>query len=191
MKCDELRQSIDFIMPDVDIKGNPQLKAVDNISNSQLQNATQQLQQLIIDKVEHYYNVECDSTIKHSVLEWYPSGYKEPKFKSENSEYLREKWVKVRDNDFTCVIMLNDYQDTPPIDDDYEIYGGKIEFPQHGFGFNNKVGTLVVFPSGPHFINAVAPVNMGNLKIAKFYVKTKSLYLYQPSDFPGDYTNWF
>lgn len=191
MMCDGLRQSIDFIMPDIDIKGNPQLKKVDNISNISLQCTTTQLQQSLIDNVEQYYGIECDSVIKHSVLEWYPAGFKDSVFKSENSEYLREKWVKVRDNDFTCVIMLNDYQDTPPIDDDYEIYGGKLEFPQHGFGFNHKMGTLIVFPSGPHFINAIAQVSMGNLKIAKFYIKSKSLYLYQPSDFPGDYTTWF
>lgn len=109
----------------------------------------------------------------------------------DNSQYLRKKWVRTKDRDFTGILFLNDYSDTAPFDTDYEVYGGKLEFPQHGFGFNPERGTLIVFPAVPHFIYANAPVIAGDLHQVKFHVAAGMPYLYQPADFPGDFKSWF
>ena len=102
----------------------------------------------------------------------------------------QDKWVRVKDRDITCVLFLSDYQSTPPIDEDYEVYGGKLEFPQHGFGFNAQRGTLIAFPSVPHFINGVASIMAGNLYLARFHIATDSPLLYDHTKFPGTYKDW-
>ena len=107
-----------------------------------------------------------------------------------NSQYLRKKWVRTKDRDFTGIIFLSDYSDQAPFDADYEVYGGKLEFPQHGFGFLPQRGTLIIFPAGPHFINANAPVIAGDLFQVKFHIAAQMPYLHQPVDFPGDYKSW-
>lgn len=108
-----------------------------------------------------------------------------------NSQYLRKKWVRTKDRDFCGILFLSDYSEQTPFDSDYEVYGGKLEFPQHGFGFNPSRGTLIIFPAGPHFIYANAPIIAGDLFQVKFNFAAKSPYLHQPVDFPGDYRTWF
>ena len=88
-------------------------------------------------------------------------------------------------------MFLSDYSENYPFDSDYEVYGGKLEFPQHDFGFNPERGTLIMYPSGPHFINAFSEVLAGDLFAARFHFGTHMPFLYNPEEFPGDYTNWF
>lgn len=108
----------------------------------------------------------------------------------ENSKYIRQKWVRCSSIDITCVIFLSDYNDSAGFDSDYESYGGKLEFPQHSFGFNPVRGTLITYPSGPHFINLNSKVEYGNLHQVKVHIKTKEPLLYDPKKFPGDYKRW-
>jgi hypothetical protein len=87
-------------------------------------------------------------------------------------------------------LFLTDYNDKPPFDEDYEVFGGKLEFPQHQFGFNPQRGTLIAFPSEPHFINMVSSILVGSLYLTKFHIATKSPLLYDPNKFPGNYNTW-
>jgi hypothetical protein len=98
--------------------------------------------------------------------------------------------VRVRDRDLTAVIFLTDHQDKPPFDPEFEVSGGKLEFPQHGFGFNPERGTMVVFPADPHFLHRTAPVKAGELFQIRLHIATKEPFLYQPDDFPGDFRSW-
>lgn len=138
--------------------------------------------------MEHY-GIEYKGT-EPIKFEWYPPGASKP-LHAENSEFIKEKWLRVRACDLTAVLFLSDYQNSPAFDQEYEVYGGKLEFPQHQFGFNPNRGTLVVFPSAPHFINQSTTVLAGDLYQARINIVAKAPYLYDPTKFPGNYTVWF
>jgi len=184
--CEIIVDNLGLYMPDVDAEGNP-LPMIrgheesEQVIYSRFQN--------YIPILEQYYNYEHLGT-EHTMFEVYYEGCV-PEVHCENSNYVRKKWMRTKDRDFTAVVFLSDYQDKVPFDSEYEVYGGKLEFPQHQFGFNPQRGTMVVFPSGPHFINAIAEIAAGELYIAKFHVAATKPYLYNPADFPGDYRSWF
>lgn len=113
----------------------------------------------------------------------------------ENSKYVRKKWVKVKDIDLVGYVWLKDYGNGVPLDPRHEVYGGKLEFPAYNFSLVPQRGTLVMFPAGPHFITAISPILVGSLEQVKFSLKivehNGAHWLYQPSNFPGTYTDWF
>ncbi|MNY65935.1 hypothetical protein D3C86_2032890 [compost metagenome] len=84
----------------------------------------------------------------------------------------------------------NDARDDS-FDPDYEVYGGKLQYPQYKFSFNPQVGTMIVHPAGPHFLHAYAPVVAGDLFYVTFHISSKLPHIYQPKDYPGDFTTWF
>lgn len=145
--------------------------------------------QIITPQVEQYYEVQYKGTEKMS-FEWYPAGSKGD-FQCGNSKYLRQKWLRVYDRDLTGIVFLVDYQNKIPFETDYEVYGGKLEFVQHHFGFNPQRGTLLLFPSDPHFINITTEILVGDLYQVRFHIAAKHPYLYNPQRFPGNYTTWF
>ena len=172
--------------PDVDTDGNPQPSYRHNaVAEKMIFERVQGL----VKTIEDYYRVEYRGTEKMS-FEWYPQGsVGNPQ--CDSSEYINKQWAKTRDRDITGIIFLCDSRETTPFDPDYEVSGGKLEFPQHGFGFNPERGTLILYPSAPQFINAVAPIHAGDLFQVRFHIATQAPFLYQPIDFPGNYTVWF
>lgn len=173
-------------VPDIDVDGTPQPSVRHHDGAEKI--IFERLEPLFED-VEKYYNVEYRGTEK-MFFEWYPEG-SEGKPICDGSDYLRKSWVRTRDRDITAVLFLSDYRETAPFDPDYEVCGGKLEFPQHGFGFNPERGTLIFYPSTPHFINAVAPIQAGDLFQVKIHLATQVPFMYQPADFKGNYTVWF
>lgn len=113
----------------------------------------------------------------------------------ENAKYLRKKWVKTKDVDLVGYLWLKDYGGGVPLDPRMEVYGGKLEFPAYNFSLVPQRGTLVLYPAGPHFITAISPILVGSLEQIKITVKLKakdgSMFIYQPSNFPGTYQEWF
>jgi hypothetical protein len=113
----------------------------------------------------------------------------------ESAKYMRKKWVKTKDVDLVGYLWLKDYGGGVPLDPRFEVYGGKLEFPAYNFSIVPQRGTLVLFPAGPHFITAVSPVLVGSLEQIKITVKLKNpngeMFIYQPSNFPGTYQEWF
>jgi hypothetical protein len=141
------------------------------------------------DKIFETYNISINDVTKPVVNIIKQNN--DTEIGCDNSRYLRKKWVRLYAVDLTGIVFFNDTNFAPPFDTDYEVYGGKLEFPQHQFGFNSKRGVMIMFPSGPHFVNKFTMPEIGNLYYAKFNITADSMFLYQPSDFPGDYTNWF
>lgn len=192
LMCEEIIDALDWTVPDTNKQGVaiPSLKSNDDYEAYLY---TEFLKRK--EDIERHYNVAHMAT-SQTMFEWYPES-SQGTIHAENAEFLRagtkgdRKWVRVRDRDLTCAVFLVDWNDKADFDDDYEVYGGKLEFPQHGFGFNAQRGTMVVFPSVPHFINTITPIQAGNLHIARFHIKTTVPFLYQPTDFPGDYRTWF
>jgi len=185
-QCEKIVDDLDFYSPDFDRDGNP-VKMYRYREESEM-TVFNRLQPLIPNLME-YYGAEYRAT-ETIQFEYFAAGVAAEPI-CENSDYLRKKWVRTKDRDITGVLFLSDYNDNPPFDSEYECYGGKLEFPQHGFGFNPQRGTLIVYPSGPHFINASTTVLSGDLFQARIHMATKLPYLYDPSQFPGDYHSWF
>ena len=186
MLCEDILLKADFTVPNTDKNGAEVMtmkscQPADLIIFERLQN--------IIDDVQAYYQVLYKGT-EAMKYEWFPEG-SVGAIGCENSVYSRKKWLRVKPADLTGIIFLTDYQDQPNFDEGYEVYGGKLEFPQHQFGFNPKRGTLIIFPSGPHFINQTTLIQAGDLHQVRFNIVGKTPYLYNPAGFPGNYTNWF
>lgn len=184
--CEEVIDQLGVTIPDIDPEGNP-VPSVRH--NNVAEKMIFERLESIYATVEQYYNIEYRGTEK-MFFEWYPQG-SVGKPICDGSDYLQKKWVRTRDRDVTAVLFLTDHRETVPFDPDYEVRGGKLEFPQHGFGFNPERGTLIFYPSTPQFVNAVAPVEAGDLFQVKIHLAAKSPFLYQPTDFPGNYTVWF
>jgi len=185
--CEQFCDKIGFTEPDVDAKTNKPLRMlkfdddIQTIIYSKLIN--------LMPAIEKYYDFEYRGT-ERMMVKWYTEGVI-PITSCENSTYLKKKWIRSRDRDFTGIVFLSDYQENENFDSDYEVYGGKLEFPQHKFGVNPERGTLILFPSVPHFINATANIHAGELYQVRFHIAAKEPYLYNPENFPGDYRSWF
>lgn len=186
LKCEEIVDLMDVTTPDVDDYNNILPSIRHNDKGEQI--IFDRFQQLF-NGIEKYYNVDYRGTEK-MLFEWYPQGSK-GKLTCDSSEYMNKKWVRTRDRDITAVLFLSDYNESAQFDSLYEVYGGKLEFPTHNFGFNPERGTLIIFPSSPHFINAVAPVQVGDLFQVRIHIATRSPFLYQPGGFPGNFLSWF
>jgi len=185
-QCEVIVDDLGFYHPDTNVDGDPiKMMRHHDDHEEDLFNRWQKLVPIVFD----HFGAGYRGTEKMQ-FEFRAEGtVSEPECGS--SQYLRKKWVRTKDRDFTAILFLSDYSDAAPFDTDYEVYGGKLEFPQHGFGFNPERGTLIVFPAGPHFIHANAAVVAGDLHQVKFHVAAMMPYLHQPIDFPGDYKSWF
>lgn len=150
-----------------------------------------------VEAIQARYNVRVVSMETPSVYQYFEDASKPAEApRCENSRYLRKKWVRTKDVDLVGYIWLKDYCNKVPLDPRHEVYGGKLEFPAYNFSLVPQQGTMVMFPAGPHFITAVSPIMVGSLEQIRFSMKVTvvendGLWLYQPKDFPGDFTNWF
>lgn len=185
MMCEEIIDQLDFNSPDYSADDVPLMSVkTDADYEAFLFNEFQRIK----SSVSAYYDKEHRATTEFT-FEWYPTGSKGV-MHAENSMRLSDKWVRTKDRDITCIVFLTDYQGAPPLDEEYEVYGGKLEFPQHGFGFNAQRGTLIAFPSDPHFINGVTSIMAGNLYLARFHIATDTPLYYDNRQFPGNYVDW-
>ena len=185
-QCEIIVDDLGYYEPDTDEEGTP-LKM--QRSHDASEKIIYDKFRLLIPALEQYYGFQHRGT-EHVSFEYMTPGVK-PDAACDNAKWVNKKWVKTKDRDFSACLFLSDYQDKVPFDNDYEVFGGKLEFLQHKFGFNPERGTLIIYPSGPHFINAFADIAYGELYVAKFYVAAMEPWLYQPSEFPGNYLSWF
>lgn len=183
---EEIIDSLDVNTPDIDKKGNP-LRLTRHHDKSE--KILFDRLQVIIPEIEKHYGIHYRGT-EHLMFEWYPQGSR-GELRSENSDYLRKKWVRTKDRDISAVLFLSDYNDKVPFESEFEVYGGKLEFPQHQFSFNPNRGTLIIFPSVPHFINATSTILAGDLFQVRIHTAASVPFLYDPKKFPGDFREWF
>ena len=149
---------------------------------------TDKINEIIYDIMSHY-DIEILDITPPMFYELKQNSINKPQ--CDSSRFLNEKWVQVFPRDLSGYIALCNYNDKVPFDEKFEVYGGKLEFPQHDFGFNPQVGTLILYPSGPHFIHQHTVISYGDLFYIQFFLKSNVPYLYSPEHFPGDYTTWF
>lgn len=186
LMCEDILDTVNFTVPDRDKEG-------EYVKTSKTSEAAEQILYdrvwLMVPELQAYYKFLYKGT-ERMQFEWFAPGA-QGKFSSENSEYVRSKWLRVRQRDLTAILFLSDFQDKTPFESEYEVYGGKLEFAQHHFSFNPQRGTLVVFPSDPHFINVTSQVLAGDLYQVRIQMAAQTPLLYDPSQFPGNYTTWF
>lgn len=186
LKCEDLIDACDYNVPDTDPEGK-YVKTSKTCEAAEMM-IYQRLQGIIPDLQAHY-GIKYRGT-ERVMFEWFPEG-SQGQFQSENSEFVRGKWLRTRSRDLSAILFMSDFQDKTPFETDYEVYGGKLEFVQHKFGFNPTRGTLIIFPSDPHFINVTTPILAGDLYQARIQIAAQAPLLYNPKAFPGNYTTWF
>lgn len=184
--CEQLIFNLNTTVPDSDKQGN-YIKTC--LSSEHCSSIVYKRLYDLVPTLEQHYGIQYKGTLDIG-FEWFPEGSKGDII-CENSQYLRGKWVRLGSNDLTAVLFLTDYQDTHHFDQEYEVYGGKLEFPQHNFGFNPERGTLVVYPSDPHFLNATSFISAGDLFQVRIQIARTQPFIYQPQKFPGNYQTWF
>ena len=186
LMCEEIVDELDFITPETDKDGI----AVRSVKNhEQFEDMIFARLESIIPQLEQHYGFKYKGT-EQMEFEWVPQGAQiEPH--CESAEYLNGTWAKTRYRDFTCVLFLTDFNDNPPFDDEFECYGGKLEFPSHQFGFNPQRGTMIIYPSDPRFTNGTAQIIVGELHQVRIHIAATEPYAYNPKDFPGNFSVWF
>ncbi len=184
--CEKIVDNLGYYSSDIDQEGIP-IKMIRNHEESE--KIIYHKFKPLIPELEKYFDFYHRGT-ELMTFEFITEGVT-PEAICDNSKWTNKKWTKTKDRDFSVVLFLSDYQENLPFDSDYEVYGGKLEFLQHKFGFNPERGTLIVYPSGPHFINAISEIGAGDLFLARFYLAGQMPFLYQPERFPGNYLSWF
>lgn len=149
----------------------------------------------LIDILEDYYEYEHFGILPLDI-EYYPERSTPEGIRCENSMY-NGKWMLKNDYTLTGVIFLKDDNLGTDFDEYFEVHGAKLQFPNHQFGFRPERGQLIIFPSGPNFLNHVIPPKLGDMYQIRFQIvgsnrnPEKSLWRYDESKFPGDYRSWF
>jgi hypothetical protein len=184
--CEQIIDMVNYTIPDKDKEGH-YIKTIKTCDAAE-EILYDRLRLALPELMAYYRQIYKGTERMH--FEWLPEG-STGEFTCENSQFLRGKWLRTKPRDFTGILFLSDFQENVPFEKEYEVYGGKLEFTQHSFGFNPVRGTLVVFPSDPHFINITAPILAGDLYQVRMQLATNQPYLYNPRDFPGNYTTWF
>lgn len=185
--CEEIVDEVAFTAPVADPEHN--MVEYQSVKDTHYEQIIFERLQPLIPEIEKHYDVEYRGT-ESVEFEYIPTGSKiDPQ--CESSEFIDGNWVKTKSRDFCCMIFLCDYNDNPPFDDDFECYGGKMEFINHKFGFNPQRGTLVIYPSDPRFANATTKITSGELFQIRTHMVTKTPYVYNPKQFPGNYQTWF
>ena len=189
--ADYLVQSSGVTEPNEDPDGNPLLTAqpMDEHCETLLYNRLLE----VLPEIEKHFGFETRG-VESMEFSWMPQECADGvDVRCGNAVYARQKWIKNKDRDFTVHLFLSTHNDArdDSFDPDYEVYGGKLQYPQYKFSFHPQVGTMIVHPAGPHFLYAYAPVVAGDLFYVTFHISSKLPHVYQPKEYPGDFRSWF
>lgn len=143
------------------------------------------------DSIEQYYGTEIDEF--HDVtIEWYPENCQQVNVECENCKPLNSRqWKRINNNDLTAIIFLKDYNKSADFDEDFEVYGGELEFLNHQFSITPERGTMVIFPSNQYFLNSIKSPKFGDAYILKLHMICKPSFKYDPKNYEGNYKLWF
>lgn len=142
------------------------------------------------EDIEQYFDCEF-MQFTAPAIHWQPQGCIEEAVKCDNSLLKGGRWSRSNAYDFTCIIFLKDYNDKPDFDPLFECYGGQISFPTHDVILKPQRGTLLVYPSGPNFINSIKPPVAGDNVFLRFNAICEKPYVYDIKKFPRPGNGWF
>lgn len=144
----------------------------------------------IIPDLEEHFGFEHGGILPLTI-EYYPEGCKQEGIRAENSMLKDGQWRRVNDHDFTGVIFLKDASTDRNFDDEFEVYGSSLQFPNHNFSFTPSRGRLIIFPSAPNFNNTTISPKLGDVYQVRFHLVAMDPYNYDRHQFPGNYKTWF
>lgn len=126
--------------------------------------------------IENYYdiNIKTVSTIIES---------SDINLTCDNSFYKHGKWILKNHYDFTCYIPLMNHNNHVPFDDEYDVYGGELIFPNFKKQLSLNIGDLLIFPSCPNFIHHHNKPMIGYFKYINFFITAEKRFEY-------DYKQW-
>ena len=187
LQCEDIITRLKHTIPDSDINDVP-YKTIKYNELTEFRLLPQL--EALMPTLEQYYSFEAKGILPFN-FEWYVEGFHVEPHRCGSFVYQNKKWVRVSDIGFTGIIFLNDYNDSPPFDQDFEVVGGKLEFMNHQFSFNPRRGTLVFFPAAPNFMHTTGPIQAGELNQIRIHVVPTIQYNYDMTKFPGNYKIWF
>lgn len=186
LQCEGIVDSVEFLIHDVD-KTNRQIET--HKTSDHGSDLIHEFLEEHREEIEEYYSRKIVSLDKTRMV-WSSSEVEVQQPWCDNSVRIKDKWLRVHNRDLTAVLFCSDYNDKPPFDSDFEVYGGKMEFPSHGFGFNPVRGTIVIMPADPHFTHVFSKISVGDLYLGKTFIATDPPLLYSPKNFPGTWREW-
>lgn len=187
LECERIVGAVENGLPDCDNSGR-ELKTVR--FNSLYQKRIWEAFEDYFSYIEDWFSVEIDYLTALDV-EWYPANCIQENARCENSMFIANAWKLTNNYDFTVIIFLKDYNASSNFDEEFEVYGGKLEFPNHQFGFSPQRGTAIIFPSNQYFINVTKSPEYGDLFQMRFHVVCSKRFKYDPKQFNGNYKTWF
>ncbi len=186
LECEDIVNRSFFEFPNT-VNGVPVKSVTQNLLT---QNRILPYLEEIIPDVEEHFGFEHGGILPLHI-EHYPAKCKQEGLRAENSYQKEGKWFRVNDHDFTGILFLKDDSTDRNFDDYFEVYGSKLEFPNHLFGFPPARGRLIIFPSAPNFVNTTISPKIGDLYQIRFQMVAMDPYHYDMRKFPGNYKTWF
>lgn len=144
-----------------------------------------------IKDINAHYNTKIQSISQPTYSLFNSEKKPDSGYGCDSCKYENNTWMKYRKWDFTCFLFLSQCRNVGTNFDEYSFYGGKIDFPQHKFGFEAELGTLVIVPSIPNFVYKINPAVAGDFVLCKIHLHSTDMFVYDPTEFPGDYISWF
>lgn len=185
-ECCTLMQRINLNFPSED--GDTFVKTI--LGNKIISDSIVNMFSYYEEDVEGYYGVGLHS-FTNVQIEWFPETCKQDGVVCENAFIRNGKWQRRNANDFTAVIFLKNHTTSTDFDDEVDVYGGTLQFPVQNVSIHPKIGTLVLFPSGPHFRNNTVSPKLGDMLQLRFHIVCEKPYEYTIQQFPGDYRTWW
>lgn len=103
---------------------------------------------------------------------------------SDEFSFLTHKDFKTKQTHaFEGLLFLSDYQETPPLELEYEVYGGKVKFTSWNFRVLPNRGNMIIFPKNIRFKHIITPVEVGNLFLIRLKLKSTKRWIYEKSKY--------
>lgn len=185
LQCEAIIEDASFLFPDVDKNNRPIVTTKHTtLAHKLISEALEDRR----DEIQAHYQSNIIDMEPSRVL-WANSTVT-PVPVCDNSSRYKGNWLRIHNRDVTAVVFLVDFNSDPQFDSDFEVYGGKLEFPTYNFGFNPQRGTMITYPSDPHFTHVISPVQVGHMYMTKTFLSFDTPLLFKPSQFPGTYIDW-
>ena len=187
LECEDIISRSNFEFPNTQ-NGRPVKSITQNVLT---QNRVLPYLEELIPTLEEYYGFEHGGILPFNI-ECYPANAVQEGYRCENSYRREGEWVRTTDVDLTCIIFLKEDNSVDNnFDDLFEVYGSSLQFINHSFGFRPERGQLIVFPSGPNFVNATISPKIGDMYQLRISLVGMQPYKYDMRKFPGNVKTWF
>jgi hypothetical protein len=183
LMCEEIVDEIDFNGFALDPSTNRPLKTIFN--NRRCDVVIANALELAYPLIENHFGAEVGGYESIS-YEWFPEGCVVAPAAIDGYTLAGRRWMRSGVEDLILVVFMSEFNNKPPFDTDFEVFGGKLEFPSFGFGFKPQMGTAIVFPSAPNFVHGSSGTRLGDLFQIRVRLTTVNPYRYDATKFTAE-----